>query len=498
MPPGDRNHRNPKGGIESMSTATKKPAKMALDYVEPGNGLSDDSAVTTQVPAGVTQKMLYKDIIQIAWPALVELTLTQLTSMADLMMVGQLGPWAITAVGLCTQPKFLLQTAFMAMNVGATAMVARYKGAGDQQKANNIMRQALTMTLVFSAIAAILGYIFAEPLIRFLGTSDDAQAFAGAISYFRIQMIGLVGLALTSTITATLRGVGSSKTAMMYNMVANVVNVIFNYILIYGNFGAPRMEVAGASLATIIGQFVAMILAFISLFSGKFYLRLRIGDSFKPDLGEIRRIAKIGIPAMGEQLIMRAGMILFVKTVSSLGTMAFATHQVCMNIQALSFMTGQAFGTSATSLVGQSLGKKRSDMAQAYSLRTRRISMVVALLLTVIFFFFGEFIVSLYNNDPEIVATGGKILMFVAFIQPFQSSQFVLSGALRGAGDTKAVARVIFITTLLIRPFLAMFLINVIGFGLEGAWIALVTDQLMRTFLIWKRYNSGKWKSIKV
>ena len=479
-----------------MSTAAKKT--MALDFVEPGDGSFDNSAVTTKVPEGVTQKMLYKDIIYIAWPALVELTLTQLTSMADLMMVGQLGPWAITAVGLCNQPKFLLNTAFMAMNVGATAMVARYKGAGEPEKANKIMRQALVMTLCFSLIATVLGLLFTEPLIHFLGSSDDPQAFAGAVEYFRIQMYGLVGLALTSTVTATLRGVGSSRTAMVYNVTANVVNVIGNYVLIYGNFGAPRMEVAGASLATIIGQFTAMILAFISLFSGKFYLKLKIGDSFKPDFGEMKRIAKIGLPAMGEQLIMRAGMILFVKTVSSLGTMAFATHQVCMNIQALSFMTGQAFGTSSTSLVGQSLGKKRPDMAQAYSLRTRRISMCVALLLTATFLFFGEFIVSLYNNDPQIVATGGKILMFVAFVQPFQSSQFVLSGALRGAGDTKAVAKIIFITTLLIRPFLAMFLINVIGFGLEGAWIALVTDQLVRTLLIWRRYNSGKWKSIRV
>ena len=319
-----------------MSTATKK---MALDYVEPGDGTIDNSAVSTKIPEGVTEKLLYKDIIYIAWPALVELTLTQLTSMADLMMVGQLGPWAITAVGLCNQPKFLLNTAFMAMNVGATAMVARYKGAGEPDKANKIMRQALIMTLCFSLIATVLGLLFAEPLIRFLGSADDPTAFTGAVEYFRIQMFGLIGLALTSTITATLRGVGSSRTAMVYNVVANIVNVILNYVLIYGHFGAPRMEVAGASLATIIGQFTAMILAFASLLSGKFYLKLKIGDSFKPDFGEIKRIAKIGLPAMGEQLILRAGMILFVKTVSSLGTMAFATHQVCMNIQALSFMT---------------------------------------------------------------------------------------------------------------------------------------------------------------
>lgn len=479
-------------------TKTPSVKQLALDYVEAGTELNDQSQVTSSVPEGVTARMLYKDIVHIAWPSLLELTLTQLTSMADLMMVGQLGPWAITAVGLSTQPKFLMQTAFMAMNVGATAMVARYKGAGEQEKANNIMRQALLMTFVFSLISSIVGFIFAKPLVAFMGGQDDAMALAGGTSYFQIQMLGLVALALTSTITATLRGVGNSRTAMIYNMIANVVNVILNYVLIYGHFGAPRLEVAGASLATVIGQLVAMIIAFFAVIKGRFYLRLRIRDGFMPDFGEIRKIVKIGIPAMIEQLTMRAGMIIYAKTVASLGTISFATHQICMNIQALSFMTGQAFGVSATSLMGQSLGKKRPDMAQAYCTRTRRIGMCVAFVLTFVFLFFGRYIVACYSDDPNVIATGARILMFVAFVQPFQSSQFILSGALRGAGDTKSIAKIIFVTVLVIRPGLALLLINLFEWGLEGAWVALVSDQLLRTALVWRRYKSGKWKTIRV
>ena len=479
-------------------TQAPNTRQLALDYVEAGSDLNDQSQVTSSIPEGVTARMLYKDIIHIAWPSLLELTLTQLTSMADLMMVGQLGPWAITAVGLSTQPKFLMQTAFMAMNVGATAMVARYKGAGEQEKANNIMRQALLMTFVFSVISAVVGFAFAKPLVAFMGGQDDAMALAGGTVYFQIQMLGLVALALTSTITATLRGVGNSRTAMIYNMIANVVNVILNYVLIYGHFGAPRLEVAGASLATIIGQVVAMVIAFFAVIKGKFYLKLRIRDGFRPDFGEIQKIVKIGIPAMIEQLTMRAGIIIYAKTVASLGTVSFATHQICMNIQALSFMTGQAFGVSATSLMGQSLGKKRPDMAQAYCTRTRRIGMCVAFILTFIFLFFGRFIVACYSDDPNVISTGARILMFVAFVQPFQSSQFILSGALRGAGDTKSIAKIIFLTVLLVRPTLALVLINLFSWGLEGAWVALVADQLLRTALVWRRYKSGKWKTIRV
>ena len=144
-------------------------------------------------------------------------------------------------------------TMFQALNVGATALVARYKGAGRRDKANEILRQALLLTFIASAIASILGYIFAEDMVRFMA-SGDADAIPDATVYLKIQMVGFIPFALTSTITATLRGVGNTRTAMIYNMIANAVNVLGNYVLINGHFGFPRLEVAGASLATIIGQ----------------------------------------------------------------------------------------------------------------------------------------------------------------------------------------------------------------------------------------------------
>jgi putative MATE family efflux protein len=205
----------------------------------------------------------------------------------------------------------------------------------------------------------------------------------------------------------------------------------------------------------------------------------------------------IGLPAMVEQLLMRAGMILFAKTVASLGTTAYATHQVCMNIQALSFMTGQAFAVSATTLMGQSLGKRRTDMAQAYSSRTRKIGLCFSLLLALIFSTLGGKIVGLYNSDVDIIRIGGYIMLFVAFLQPFQSSQFIIAGALRGAGDTKATALITFLTVLIVRPTLAFILVST-KLGLYGAWLSLATDQIIRSGLVLWRYNSGKWKTIKL
>jgi len=484
-------------GATMETTKKSTNYSFALDLVEDGKDIHIKEIKKNQLPPNVTSKMLYKDIVKIAWPSVVELTLTQLASMVDLMMVGGLGAWALTSVGLTIQPKFLLMTTFMALNVGATAMVARYKGAGDCKRANLILRQALMITFILSLISSLLGYIFAEEFILFMGAAEE-KTLAGGTVYFKIQMVGFAFMALTTTITATLRGVGNSRTALTYNLIANVVNVVLNYLLIEGNFGFPRMEVAGASLATIIGQFVAFVFALIYIMRGDQYLHLRFTDGFKPDSRSLKQIITIGTPAMFEQLLMRAGVIIYVRAIAGLGTVAYAVHQICMNIQALSFMNGQGFAVSATALTGQSLGKNRPDMAHAYVHRTRRLGMSVSIILGIIFIFWGGNIVSLYNDAPAIVSQGARIMMFVGFTQPLQSSQFILAGSLRGAGDTRATAIIIFITVLIIRPFLAIYLINVWNMGLEGAWFAFIVDQTVRSALVLLRYNSGKWKSIKV
>lgn len=483
----------------------KARLQTTLDRLPYGEDLDPRNLkVTRKLPEGVKSKELYKDIIRIAWPSFIELLLTQLVSMVDLMMVGsmggtenpQIGVQALSAVGLTTQPKFLLMTAFIAMNTGVTALVARNKGKNDKEQANLIVRQGLLFTFIATVIFSILGVAFARPMVVFMGSTEDIVT-TWATQYLQIQMAGFLTMALTSTITASLRAVGDSRTCMIYNLTANLVNVFFNWLLIYGHWGFPELGVAGASIATVIGQFVAFIMAFTVLIRGNGFLKLEFKKGFMPNKEALSSMISIGFPAMIEQLLMRAGMIIFTKTVTSLGTTAYATHQVCMNISALSFMTGQAFAVSATSLLGQSLGKKRYDMAQAYCSKTRSVGLISSLILMVIFVIFGKDIVALYNDDPTVIQIGGQLMLFVAFMQPFQTSQFIIAGGLRGAGDTKATAMFTFITILIIRPVLAIVLVNM-GLGLYGAWIAFASDQLVRSLLVLLRYNSGKWKLIKV
>ena len=484
-----------------------KLRKTSLDDLPAGSNdqvYEKDKRGRAVLPAGLTGRDIYGDVIRIAWPSFLELMLTQLTSMADQIMVGQLpgqlGVTALSAVGLSAQPKFLLMTMIQALNVGATAMVARFRGQGNQEKANAVFRQGIIISLIISAISMILGLVFDAQLIRFIaGSGISDETFQLGREYFRIQMYGFVPLALTFTCTAVLRGIGDTKTPMYYNIIANVTNLIFNYFMIYGKFGFPALGVTGASIATVIGQMVAFFIALYVVVSKKRYVYITFGKGMlKFDRDIMYDVVVIGLPSMIEQLFMRAGNIIFTRTVTGLGDTPYATHLVCMNIQSMSFMIGQAFANASTTLVGQSLGKKRYDMAEIFMRYTRHIGMAVSVVVGLGMFFFGRNIVWLYNQTPEIVNMGGQILMLMAFLQPLQSSQFIIAGGLRGAGDTKYTAMVILITVLIVRASFAVVMVNFLNWGLWGAWIALACDQALRSLLILLRYNSGKWKNIRL
>lgn len=484
-----------------------KGIKTSLDYMEPGTQkqyeeeLKDTKKRKRQLPGNLTSSDLHRDILRIAWPSFAELILASLVNMVDMMMVGTLGPEAISAVGLAMQPRFLLMSMIIALNTGATAIIARARGAQDNDRANDILRQGLIIATAIAILGTLIGTLGSKWMINFMAAGGMTKNTIDlGTTYFSIQSITFIIPAWSFYITAALRGTGNAKPCMIYNIVANVVNVIGNWLLINGNLGFPQLGVAGASLATVIGQTVGTIIAFVYIIRGKHYLklRLRLKTLFKFDRSVVSGILKVGSPAMIEQMLMRFGMIFYSRTVASLGEIGLATFQICLNIQSLSFMNGQAFASSATSLVGQSLGKLRIDMAEHYGKRCRNLAMCVSIFLAVVFILFREQLISLYTDNLDIIKTGGMIMLIVALLQPVQSSQFVIGGILRGAGDTKVTAFIILITTVFIRTSLAYLMVTVLDYGLLGAWAAIATDQILRSLLFLLRYNQGKWKKVRL
>ena len=441
-------------------------------------------------------------IIGLAWPALAENILASVVSMVDMIMVGALGAYAIGSVGLVTQPRFVMLAAFMALNVGSTAMVSRFKGAGDRNNANMILNQSLVMTAGIS-LALCLGMFFGgDALIRFLaGSNISDDMIKGANTYLRIQVYGFPILAFTFTINAVLRGVGNTRAAFYNNSVSNLVNVFFNYCLISGNLWFPALGVAGASLATVIGQCAALAMALSRVVTGREFVRIELKKLFHVEFPIIKRILKIGVPAMVEQLIMRTGMMLYTVIVTSLGDHSYAAHMIAMNLQQISFMTGMAFGAASSTLVGQCLGRVRADLAKLYVKMTQNLSYIVSVFVALLLFFGGELIASLYSDDSALVKLAADMLRIIALVNPFSNSRFVYLSALRGAGDSRFPAVVTFIGVLLVRPIMSLILVLPqfpFDLGLAGVWIALSSDGLVCFLLARMRFNQGKWAGIKV
>ena len=280
-------------------------------------------------------------------------------------------------------------------------------------------------------------------------------------------------------------------------MAANIVNVALSSVLIYGNLGFPRMEVAGAGIAMASGQLVACVIAMVALMKSDFF-HFNFKNLLHFDTEMMRRMLKIGAPAMLEQLMQRGGVLIYTKVITSLGTDVYATHNIILNLQSISFMNGQAFGVAATALVGQNLGRKRPDIAKVSVARCRRYGMIIAVSLIAIFVLFSRQLIGMYTDEQFVIDLGAKVMIIIAILQPFFSSQQVLAGGLRGAGDTKAVAFCTLLCTMIMRPVLAFVLVKWCSWGLMGAWIAFASDQVLRSVYTLLRFSGGKWEKIEV
>lgn len=446
---------------------------------------------------------LYGNVLAIAAPSVVELVLTAMTQLVDTVMVGSLGAYAISAVGLTNQPRFIMLSVFIALNVGATALVARFKGQGDRKAAELVTAQAILLAVAASLAMTVPGILLARPLVLGMGAAPDTvDASAG---YFSILMMGFVPTVLPIAISALLRGVGDARTSMRYNVTANLVNVVLNYLLIYGKFGFPALGVNGAAIATVIGNSVACAMA-IRAIAGRrrakaegSFIRFRLSrETCLPNPAMLRRMLRIGLPSAAEQFALRLGLLIYTMTITALGTTVFAAHQIVLSILNLSFVNGQAFGIAATSLSGQALGRGEPEAAKAASSACQRMGALVSTAMGVVMFAFRAQLVRMFTDDPEIVALGAGVMLIVAVIQPFQSSFQIYAGALRGAGDSLYPALSLAVGILGIRPFLSYAFVHVMALGLYGAWLALVADQFVRYLLIMLRFRKGAWLRTRV
>lgn len=439
----------------------------------------------------------YSSLARIALPSVAEMVLSSLIGSMDTMMVGNLGPAAIAGVGLTGQPRMLILSIFFALNIGTTAIVARRRGEERREDANQTLRSILAVIFGLSLVMTALAITFAPLLMRLAG-AIEGETLEQSTTYFRIIIAAAPINALTMAITASLRGIGNTKVTMYVNTISNVVNIFFNYLLIEGHFGFPRLEVGGAAIASVIGMSVGFILAIVALTRRDGYLQLSFHGSWKPKAEYLRPVFKVGGNAVLEQIALRIGFFMFARIVAGLGTEDFATHEICMQFLNITFTIGDGIGVAATSLVGQNMGRGRPDVSMIYGKAAQRSALTVSVLLITFIIAFRVPMIKLFSSDPYIVDLGSKVMIIVALFQPFQTTSVVISGCLRGSGDTRFIAIVMLICITLIRPSVCLFNVYVLDLGLIGAWGASMFDMVIRMCIVYKRFAGFKWAQIKV
>lgn len=440
---------------------------------------------------------LWKKIITITAPAFIELVMSTLFEMVDMIMVGGLGPAAIAAVGLTRQPFMLLLAIFAAVNIGTTTLVAWNVGGGNLDEARSVTRQIIGVNLLLGILMSAVGLCSARPIVRFMGAGPDTMETA--VDYFRIVAGGLLFQAMTMGISAALRGAGETRIPMLYNVGCNLLNVFGNYVLIYGKFGFPRLEVAGAALSTTCARFLACTAGLCVLyFSRHTKIPLRFKDDYRLYPQTIKKVFSIGMPAALEQFVLQSGLMMFARTVSGLGTLSFAAHQIGININGLSFAPSMAFSIASTTLVGQSLGADEVPKAEKYAHTVHKMAVAVASFVGLMFILFSHSFARLYTSDLTVAAMAGTILKIFALSLPAQSTQLSLAGALRGAGDTVYPLIASALGIWIFRVVVAYIFVHVFHWGLIGAWVAFVLDQYTRSIVIFLRFRSGEWKYARV
>lgn len=446
----------------------------------------------------LSRKEYFKKSLKIAWPAVLEFFFISIAGFIDTFMVSSMGPAAIAAIGLTTQPKFIALSVFFAINAAVSALIARRKGEKNREKANQTLTTALYLTMFFVILLTFVMIIFADEVLVFAGSNTDTHKLA--YDYYMIIMLGMIFNALSMLINASHRGCGNTNIAFVTNLISSVINIGFNFLLIEGRLGFPKMGVRGAALATVIGTIVASIMCIISLFDKDSYMNFMTmaKSQFKFSLEIANEIKNLAVNLFIENVSARVGFMVTAISAAKLGTDAFAAHNVGMNLLSLSFSFGNGMQVAAIALTGNALGANEKEEAIKYGKSCQELGFVFSVIISLILIFFGRNIFSVFFEEDHILDMGVLISRFLTIIVLLQISQVIYGGCLRAAGDVKYTLGVALVSVTFIRSIVTLICVRVFDLGLAGIWIGILSDQASRFISLRHRFNKAEWVHKKI
>ncbi|WP_040980540.1 MULTISPECIES: MATE family efflux transporter [Oceanobacillus] len=438
---------------------------------------------------GLSTSEKLKVIIILAVPAVIENFFQTMLGFADTFFVAQIGLDEVSAVGVTNAILAIYFAIFMAIGVGVNVLMANATGANDYERASKVAQQGVILASIIGVLTGLLTLIFAEPLLSLLGV--EQQVLEIGVVYFRIVAVPSILMAYMFVMSSILRGVGDTKSPMKAVIIANIVNIILDYVLIFGFFFIPALGIVGAGLAGVIARLVGtfVLIQYIRknkqiMFHKKWW---RYDKSYQKEL------LGLGAPAAGERLAMRIGQVVYFGFIVALGTSTFAAHQIAGNIETFSYMIAYGFAAAATIIVGKQVGAGNYEEAKSYAKLISILSAVFMIFMGVLLFILGEWIGGFFSEDPVVVSEIGIALKIAALFQPFLAILLILTGAYQGARNTKYPMYLTTIGMWLIRTLFVYLLAIQMELGIAGVWVAIGIDIVIRAIVMWYRMEKDKW-----
>lgn len=450
-----------------------------------------------------SKKKVRREIFNLAWPSIIEQMLIMMVGMVSTIFVGRISKEAMAGVGIINMLIFVFQTVFAGLATGTTVIIARVTGEKDNEKAKAVLIQSLIMSVVVGATVTVIGYIFAEPILKVFFGSAEPEVFEVAHLYYKIILIGLPFLVIDMVIASGVRGAGDTKTPMYVTGIVNVINLVVSSILIFGivlngKVFIPALGVAGIAIAANMARISGALIRLYTVYFKEGRINLTFRDKYNIDSEMMKRIMRVGAPAFLEQLVMQGGFLVMQVIIVSMGTVSIAAYQVGVNVNSLGFMPIFGFAIAATTMVGQSLGSKKYEDAEIYAKEANRIAVLIISIIGVAMFIFAKPLAIMFTKDIQVVDLSVSIIRIFAVTEPLIGILSVCAGVLRAAGDIMYVMISSVIGLWSLRVLVSLILNRFFGLGIYGVMAGVCLDFGVRAAMYSYRMKLGKWKTLKV
>ncbi|MEW6187962.1 MAG: MATE family efflux transporter [Thermodesulfobacteriota bacterium] len=432
-------------------------------------------------------------IWSLAVPSILGNLLFSIVALIQTKFIGSLGGDAMAAVGVGQRVFFTMQAVLMGVSAGTTALVARAWGAGDKDEAGRVTLSSIIMASAPGLLFMIGGMLFSHPIASIFGLNASATYLAGETVYW--QTVFVIGLTVNFILSTALRAAGDAWTPLILNIATCVINIPLLFVFIFGYGSIPAMGPAGSALAMSLGLTLGgLALLWI-------WMRQRLVLKFIKDgwshRRRFRRLYSLSYPAFLEQALFQIGFVVFLMLIGNYyGTKAFAAYNVGVNMLNIAMVMGFGFSIAGSTLVGQYLGAEDPEGAVRIGWRTCRLAVISMSALALIIVLFAEpFARFFLGKDDLTVKYTVQFTYILAAMLPILGVDVAISGALRGAGDTRFPVLSTFCGLIGMRCGLTL-LFTWIGLPVVWVYGTIIGDFVVRGILLVWRFQTGRWKKI--